>query len=146
MMDHGYISQDDWPAQQYEFLEAVLQSMSIGKGRSGIAVGTRKAVRSSRHALEEDQMQKTYLYALAKQPLHQHLMLLHNLFASLTMQTAMRPLEMSNIVSLDLSMAVRSDLKFGKVHLFELGGVGKAKANAVAEICVASAASEGRHR
>ena len=76
-------------------------------------------------------MQQTYRFALTKLPKRQ--MLLHNVFASLTLHTAVRPNQMSYMVSLDMSMSVRPHLKFGNVHLFELGGVGKAKVNAAAE-------------
>lgn len=63
-------------------------------------------------------------------------MLLHNVFASLTLHTKVRPNRMSYMVSLDMSMSVRHKrhhLKFGHVHMFELGGVGKAKVNAAAK-------------
>ena len=128
---HGHLSITDWPEQDYDFLRHTYEDMSKDKGLSGRAVGTRPAVRSSRHGLEESQMQRIYSFALSK--LNKAQMLLHNVFASLTLQTAMRPLEMCNIVSLDLSMSIRSDLKFGPVKLFELGGVGKAKVNATSE-------------
>ncbi|KAL0042213.1 hypothetical protein WJX77_006273 [Trebouxia sp. C0004] len=91
-------------------------------------------VNSSRHALEEHQMQQTYRFALTQLPKRQ--MLLHNVFVSVKLQTTVRPNEMSYMVSLDMSMSVRPHLKFGNVHLFELGGVGQAKVNAAAEKCL----------
>ena len=91
-------------------------------------------VNPSRHALEEHQMQQTYCFALTQLPKRQ--MLLHNVFVSVTLQTTVRPNEMSYMVSLDMSMSVRPHLKFGNVHLFELDGVGQAKVNAAAEKCL----------
>lgn len=53
---------------------------------SGLVVGVRDTVTSSRHVLEEYQMQQTYRFTLTQLPKRQ--MLLHNVFASLTLQTA----------------------------------------------------------
>ena len=126
---HGYISKEDWPANDHAFLKHIC--VNSDQANNGLAVGVRDTVTSSRHVLEEEQMQQTYRFALRQLPKRQ--MLLHNVFASLTLQTAVRPNQMSYMVSLDVSMSVRPHLKFGDVHLFELGGVGKAKVNAAAE-------------
>lgn len=126
---HGYISKDDWPEGDHSFLKHI--RMDPGQASSGLAVGVRDTVTSSRHALEDHQMQQTYRFTLIQLPKRQ--MLLHNVFASLTLQTTVRPNEMSYMVSLDMSMSKRPHLKFGDVHLFELGGVGRAKVNAAAK-------------
>lgn len=122
---HGYISKEDWLEGDHSFLKHI--RMDPAQASSGLAVGIRDTVTSSRHALEKHQMQQTYRFALTQLPKRQ--MLLHNVFASLTLQTTVGPNEMSYMVSLDMSMSVRPHLKFGNVHLFELGGVGKAKVN-----------------
>ena len=140
---HGYISKEDWPEGDHSFLKHI--RMDPGQASSGLAVGVRDTVTSSRHVLEEHQMQQTYRFALKQLPKRQ--MLLHNVFASITLQTTVRPNEMSYMVSLDMSMSIRPHLKFGDVHLFELGGVGKAKVNAAAEKYTwVAAAPKGRHR
>ena len=118
------------PQQTITIVKAWTQRLAWYHG----AVGIRDMVNSSRHALEEHQMQQTYRFALTQLPKRQ--MLLHNVFVSVTLQTTVRPNEMSYMVSLDMSMSVRPHLKFGNVHLFELDGVGQAKVNAAAEKCL----------
>ena len=129
---HGYISREDWPEGDHSFLEHI--RMDPAQASSGLAVGIRDTVNSSRRVLEEHQMQQTYRFARIQVP-KRH-MLLHNVYSSVTLQTTVRPNEMSYMVSLDMSMSVRPHQKFGNVHLFELGGVGKAKVNAAAEKCL----------
>ena len=126
---HGYISKEEWPEGDHSFMKHI--RMDPDQASSRLAVGTRNSVTSSRHALEQHQMQQTYRFALTRVSKRQ--MLLHNVFANLTSQTTVRPNEMSYMVALDMSMSVRPHLKFGQVHLFELGGVGKAKVNAAVE-------------
>ena len=104
---HGYISKEDWPEGDHSFLKHI--RMHSGQASSGLAVGVRDTVTSSRHALEDHQMQQTYRFALTQLPKRQ--MLLHNVFASLTLQTTVRPNEMSYMVSLDMSMSKRPHLK-----------------------------------
>lgn len=106
---HGYISKEDWPEGDHSFLKHI--RIHSGQASSGLAVGVRDTVTSSRHALEEHQMQETYRFALRQLPKRK--MLLHNVFASLTLQSEVRPNQMSYMVALDMSMSVRPHLKFG---------------------------------
>ena len=100
---HGYISKEDWPEGDHSFLKHIRMDPALAS--SGLAVGVRDTVTSSRHVLEEHQMQQTYRFALTQLPKRQ--MLLHNVFACLTLQTTVRPNEMSYMVSLDMSMSIR---------------------------------------
>ena len=96
---HGYISREDWPEGDHSFLRHI--RMDPAQASSGLAVGIRDTVNSSKHVLEEHQMQQTYRFALTQVPKRQ--MLLHNVYASVTLQTIVRPNEMSYMVSLDMS-------------------------------------------
>lgn len=71
---HGYISKEDWPANDHAFLKHIC--VNSDQANNGLAVGVRDTVTSSRHVLEEEQMQQTYRFALRQLPKRQ--MLLHN--------------------------------------------------------------------